>query len=89
MYGSGQSYKKRENKMSASRGEKHFKNGGNNTSKRKYEHIVIVDRPPVNGVEDTKLEIPVSCRPARAARALRMLRTKYGNARLDKRIIRK
>jgi len=48
-------------------------------SQRKYIHIVVVDK------ESDKLEIPVSCRPARAHKALTRIRTRYGNGRLEKR----
>lgn len=63
----------------AKRGEKHFNKGGRNMSQRKYIHIVVVDK------ESDKLEIPVSCRPARAHKALTRIRTRYGNGRLEKR----
>lgn len=67
----------------ANRGEKHFKNGGRNQSTRKYVHVAIVEVSDGNATGN--MEIPVSCRPARAKRALQKLRAQYGNARLDKR----
>lgn len=67
----------------ANRGEKHFKRGGQNKSTRKYQNVVIVEVSDGNVTGD--MEIEVSCRPARAQKALRKIRTQYGNARLDKR----
>lgn len=71
----------------ANRGERHNKNGGNNTPRRKYIHVAIVEGEllDMNGNPVGNLEIPVSCRPARAARSLKKIRAQYGNARLDKR----
>ncbi len=73
--------------MAGSRGEKHFKAGGNNVSRRKYQNVIVIvgELLDMQGNPAGNMEIPCSVRPRRADKALRLARTKYGNAKLEKR----
>lgn len=51
----------------AHRAEKHFRAAGRNDSKRKYKNVIIIPG------ETEDAEVTVSCRPARAQRALKKL----------------